>query len=58
MPERIERQAARAFGGVVPKAVSIVAVGELMQRNAEQRRDDAKENGEQITEVKALPAGL
>ena len=55
MPQRIERQAPGALGGIIPQPVSDKAMAELMEGDADQRGDHRLQNAQQITEVKSIP---
>ena len=58
MLQRIQRQTAPAFGGVVPQLVGHEAMAQLMKSDTQQRWDKPKKDAENIGKIKSIPNGL
>ena len=54
MPYGIQGEAPRRLGGIVPQGVGREAVGQLVQRDAQQRRDHPQQNIPQAAEIKTV----
>ena len=55
MPQRIERQTPGALGGIIPQLVGNEAMTELMEGDADQRRDHRLQDAQQIAEIESIP---
>ena len=55
MMQRIERKTPCALRGIISQHVGDKAVAELMEGDADQRRDHRLQNAQQIAEIKSVP---
>ena len=55
MPDRIERQPPGPFCGIVAQRIGDQSVAQLMEGDADKRRDDAEQHTQDRREIKALP---
>ena len=58
MLERVQRQPSPVFGRCITQLIRDQTMAQLMEGDAQQRRDQAEQDAEYITEIKTVPNGL